>query len=514
MDEGDDRHYRNRRARRERRNRNLAESVGTLRTVVVRVTDVGGVEPTSKASEMWEDVYDDAVCLKSQMNACSYGAATIEPAGSTVVDGETYNGIVEVDVGIAAAGANYMTLQSEVLNAFWAKFGNDFDLVMIAQAPGSVNYSGSTGWLAYAFVNGWLSVYNEGWMGPVSAQMHEVGHNIGLQHSGRPGQSEYADISDFMGYAFSEDDTSMCYNAAKNYQLDWFPEQMDSVNPLTLSDGEQTFKLNGVPDYDPTGMNGMGLVTLRLEYEGEQAGGSDWYIGYNHATGINAGVKADRDMVQLHEKVSDNANEIFGPGQSYRVVALGEGDSYSWKIGDTDMVLQVTEINGKDAYIRLTTDGGNSNCQNNEDYRHMGKAHRTCDWVAKNPEMRCPLDRDAFHFCPSVCNPICDDSGDTECQDNTDFRANGIDVRDCEWIAKKPEKRCVLDEDALDECPSVCSPSCNGNCQNNEDYRHAGKAHRTCDWVAINTEKRCSLNGSEPFYECAAVCSPFCSTSD
>jgi len=429
MDEGDVRHYRNRRARRERRNRNLAESAGTLRTLVVRVKDVGGAAQSLSVPQIYKDVYDDKVCLKSQMNKCSHGAVTIEPSpeGSTKVGKNTYNGIVEIDVGIEAAGANYMDLQSEAINAVWAEFGNfdDFDLIMFAQAPGSVNYSGSTGWLAYAFVNGWLSVYNEGWMGPVSAQMHEVGHNIGLQHSGRRGVGEYADISDFMGYAWSEDDTNMCYNAAKNYQLNWFPEQMDSVNPLELPDGEQTFKLNGVPDYDPTGKNGNGLVTLRLEHEGEQAGGSDYYIGYNRATGITADVKADANMVQLHEKVSDNENDIFGPGQSYRIAALGEGDSYTWNIGETEMVLEVTEIDGKDAYIRLTASGGTGEpeekCPKGDQKTYtLLKNNKTlkCKKLkkmsSKKAKKQCKLDvnrgtpglRKVFHECPVTCGKL------------------------------------------------------------------------------------------------------------
>lgn len=45
---------------------------------------------------------------------------------------------------------------------------------------------------AYAYINHYLSVYNDRWCESVSGQMHEIGHNLGLAHSGE-GSNNYAD---------------------------------------------------------------------------------------------------------------------------------------------------------------------------------------------------------------------------------------------------------------------------------------------------------------------------------
>jgi hypothetical protein len=48
--------------------------------------------------------------------------------------------------------------------------------------------------VAYAYVNSWLSVYNDDWCNKPSAQVHELGHNLNLAHSGE-GTNVYGDQS-------------------------------------------------------------------------------------------------------------------------------------------------------------------------------------------------------------------------------------------------------------------------------------------------------------------------------
>ena len=38
--------------------------------------------------------------------------------------------------------------------------------------------------IAFAGVNSWYSVYKNEWCGYSAVQMHEIGHNLGLDHSG------------------------------------------------------------------------------------------------------------------------------------------------------------------------------------------------------------------------------------------------------------------------------------------------------------------------------------------
>ena len=48
------------------------------------------------------------------------------------------------------------------------------------------------GGIAYAFMNSWMSVYSDVWCNYVSAQLHEVGHNLDFGHSNE-GTTEYGD---------------------------------------------------------------------------------------------------------------------------------------------------------------------------------------------------------------------------------------------------------------------------------------------------------------------------------
>jgi hypothetical protein len=157
----------------------------------------------------------------------------------------------------------------------------------------------------------------------------------------------------------------------------------------------------------------------------------------------------------------------------------------------------------------------NSICENDRrddpDFRANGIDKRDCNWIAKKPEIRCPLDNKALEKCPSACNQGCND---IVCKDNTDFRANGKDNRNCDWIAEKPHIRCILDEAALQKCPSVCSPDCAGICQIDGDYRNKNISKRDCDWVANKPDVRCGLTNNEPFVKCSGVCNPFCNRPD
>ena len=68
-----------------------------------------------------------------------------------------------------------------------------------------------------AYGDDYLSVYNDEWCSYANTQLHEVGHNLGLDHSGIPGE-EYGDTTGFMGYGSERDDDPKdlrCFNAVK-----------------------------------------------------------------------------------------------------------------------------------------------------------------------------------------------------------------------------------------------------------------------------------------------------------
>jgi hypothetical protein len=153
LSEDDRRHYKARRARRRSLqvqqsvvetvdyvgHRNLANSKGTLDTLVVRVKANNGSEPASEM-QLYEDIFADSVCLKSQYAACSKDQLIINPApgyGSPTssTSGE-FTGIVTVEVDVDSSKRD--VLQDNALSVSESQYGplsQNFDLVMYCQ-PG------------------------------------------------------------------------------------------------------------------------------------------------------------------------------------------------------------------------------------------------------------------------------------------------------------------------------------------------------------------------------------------
>jgi len=364
----DIRHTRNRRSRLRRQRRLDKVSAGSLDTykvLVVRVVDGAGVCPDAKADQLQEDIFSGEVCLKSQYEACSHDQIVIEQAtefSTKLGNGVTVNGIVDVQVESLASGGNYKKLESEAVAAATSTYGQfsslaeTFDFVMFCQPPGTGD------WLAYAYVNDWRTFYNNKWCQRVSAQMHEVGHNLNLAHSGLPNDSVYADKSGMMGFSYvDEGGPVQCFNAAKSYQLGWYSMQTSSINPLDYIGNPQTFVLNGVADYRKSGFNGDALISLRLEHNGND-GGIDYYIGYNRKRGCNKGTAQVPNKVTLLEKENPYArSDGAGPdgyGLSRRIAALSAGQSTileNYAGSRSDVTLTVNYIKMRKASITITT---------------------------------------------------------------------------------------------------------------------------------------------------------------
>ena len=130
---------------------------------------------TGSEAQLSDDAFGtagDVVNLKSQYNQCSYGLTQFAPLTTnptvgtdgvytvslptTVVNGKADNVIRDAAVSKAEAQLGALTSIA--------------DYVMLCLPPGT---TGS--WIAYAYINHWLSVYNDNWCRYPSAQMHEVG---------------------------------------------------------------------------------------------------------------------------------------------------------------------------------------------------------------------------------------------------------------------------------------------------------------------------------------------------
>jgi len=368
----DARHHQQRRLRRRRNNsdshstnstnsrtrRHLVEAFGTLKTLVVRPISPNGAVVAASTAKLRNDVFEDDVCLKSQMEACSHQQLTIQAAN--VGDG----GVVEVQMDVnpldtGDRNANRGEISASARTAAAALYGGgpdgddlgaNYDLVIFC-----VPTNGR--WDAFAYLNRYDSYYNKDRCSISGVLMHEVGHNFGLGHSGTGGGDVYSDLTGYMGAGSTADDgPRKCYNAVKSYEIGWYDQQIASFDPIEAAVGNPTsFVLNGVGDYKVDGSSTGELISLRLEQFGDTKEGVDYYLGYNRKNGPTSGCVQFCDQVILYSKDGG----VSSQSPSTRVAMLSEGDTYAIEdyrgIGSTVTIdFESTSNDLKDAIITIS----------------------------------------------------------------------------------------------------------------------------------------------------------------
>ena len=101
-----------------------------------------------------------------------------------------------------------------------------------------------TVYLTDASINSWGQMFQGDYISQTGVQTHEMGHNLNLAHSGSPGglvwsggtvgAGGYTDHTCSMGNPLYSDDIGrMCFNPAKNYQIDgWYDDAKLVLDPL------------------------------------------------------------------------------------------------------------------------------------------------------------------------------------------------------------------------------------------------------------------------------------------
>ena len=194
-------------------NRQLAVVTGTKTVLVVKVNHIGAGNLGTTTDNLFtiaNDVFgnqisgNDAVNLHSQYEACSHNKLNFVPSTNDAGNSNSndadvtniVNGIVEVTVNtdcstIPCDGTMRNDVNNALGRAFGASASNVADHVMHCLPSGAM-----TG-IAYAYINHWNSVYSDRWCRYVSAQVHEIGHNLNLAHAGE-GSNSYGDQTGFV----------------------------------------------------------------------------------------------------------------------------------------------------------------------------------------------------------------------------------------------------------------------------------------------------------------------------
>jgi hypothetical protein len=294
---------------------------GVHKVLVVRVTALDG-QPSFSAQQIGDSIFGPLVGgfdlhnLASQYKLCSDSKLTMKPHPSAP------HGVLEVKININAGDSTGVQMQSKAAQTLPQSVRNEirsgvYQHVMYC-IPQPKNVM-----VAWAHSNTPTSVYNDKFCLGLSTQMHEVGHNLGLGHSGlgtdKLVADKYKDRSGYMGYSGAQDDKpSQCFNGPKSYQLGWYNNRVFEVDP---AGGVSSFagKLVGVAQSDATTADHTVIVhvTTPSQYD-------DIFVTYNRGVGMNYQTRnAWKDKV---------------------LVTLGSADrgSISWNLEQLDPISQTS----------------------------------------------------------------------------------------------------------------------------------------------------------------------------
>jgi hypothetical protein len=147
---------------------------GTKRVLVLRAI-ASDKTTTATEAELSDDIFGtsgDVINLKTQYRSCSDNQLIFEPLTTNSLVGSDGVYTVNIPTTVVTNAAD-----GDIVDAMVAKATADLgtltslvDYVMVCVPPGT-----SGGWIAYAYINYWLSVFNDNWCRYPSGQLHEIG---------------------------------------------------------------------------------------------------------------------------------------------------------------------------------------------------------------------------------------------------------------------------------------------------------------------------------------------------
>jgi hypothetical protein len=503
--------------RRELQSSEIIPIVGVKTVIIVRIlTNDYGISPSVTGREIKNFVFNYQVSLARKYKECSHNQLKFRP-----FEGTTKGEQEDVVGGVQNVRLN--AEQSEELKEIIRKNGNiqfrkavkdrinllariaadrvlgdlesQFDHVLF------VIPRGIFGVYATATINRWDSYYTEDWILRPSILLHEIGHNLGMDHAGE--NNEYDDKVGYMGFSYDNYfGPSMCFNPANSYYLGWYQEQTASYDALESGNDGNIFSLIGVNDYNPA-TAGFGdeklLVVLRLTHSKRNW---DYYVGYNRQKGMN-------------RETSENGNNIVimkkgGPaGTSQKTQKIGTLSTVGtyFEIGDYNKEQSVfisferKMSMGKDAVIRISTARPTSEPSSQPSTAPSPEPTRN----PTSRPTRAPTPRPTFFG---------------EIVDLDRFLYQGFKNKDCAWVNQKPEDRCgfKFKRKKIKDywCPKTCqnvTPIVYCGLDDRNSLAYKRDKSKNCAWVAEDKERNCIRNWKKEKiseYWCQTTCADFC----
>ena len=233
--------------------------------------------------------------MSSKFAACSYDTFNVVAfPGKTITDVDIPHGVIEIDIDENVHGESAQNVADKVLviaDEVLGSVKDQFNYVLICIPPGT--QTGSYNWKGYAFVNTYLSVYNDLNCIDLAVLMHEIGHNEGLGHAND--DELYGDLTGWMG---STSGTNKCFNAAMSYKLGWYADTTHIVDVRELKkDIAQWYSLVGISNYKRRESWMSAIVKVINTNDGY-----DYYISFNSNRDMNSELTDEIDKVLITRK--------------------------------------------------------------------------------------------------------------------------------------------------------------------------------------------------------------------
>jgi hypothetical protein len=151
----------------------------TKTVLVIRAT-ASDRSTTASESVLSDDIFGtsgDVFNLKSQYAQCSDGKLQFQPLTTNPLVG--VDGVYTINLPTTVITNNSTKTIENVMTAkavsdLGAPLTSIANHVILCMPRGTIRGM-SANWLAYAYVNHWLSVYNDEWCQSPSVQLHEIG---------------------------------------------------------------------------------------------------------------------------------------------------------------------------------------------------------------------------------------------------------------------------------------------------------------------------------------------------
>ena len=228
--------------------------------------------------------------------------------------------------------ANYAMYHSKAQAAYGT--GHIDHIMWVMPNDDCVNFNGGEAWGEIGGRNTWVQAKSQAF--PI-VSVHEVGHNIGWQHSGTL-SSSYSDGTDYMSNkaVWNKEGNKMCFNGAKLWYSNWYPNDNIAISAKSAT---QTFKIVPLADVRKNRRISGGKLVVSVRSSTKHL-----YVWFNRAKQVNSGVVEDRNKVVINNQHSFSMT-------SHKLAALSGGQTYSYRNWD----------NGKTLYIKVNSINYSSN---------------------------------------------------------------------------------------------------------------------------------------------------------